>query len=276
MNCPQCGVKFVLTPQGEPVLSSPEILDGDGVPARCEISGGTNDTSNTLTLHVGTPLAEAEIRMILATLKKIGGNKRLCAQLLEISSRTLYRRLRGRSFCRACSGTRDLPHSDSVACSKAAGKERSLVERVVAATRATVVEDCSTVLQTAETVGGRPAWTTKESARTVWMEDDADVSAQGHETLERAFKRHYGVITLKPVETWDGGDAVFKLLPAGIVVIDSYPGNSEIRELPMPKAAKPGVCCACGFSGEEETACLRRPDRQHCQHWWEGADEGAP
>jgi len=56
----------VLTPQGEPVLSSPEILDGDGVPARCEISGGTNDTSNTLTLHVGTPLAEAEIRMILA------------------------------------------------------------------------------------------------------------------------------------------------------------------------------------------------------------------
>ena len=58
MNCPQYGVKFVLTPQGEPVLLSPEVLDGDGVLARCEISGSTDDASNTLTLHVGTPLAE--------------------------------------------------------------------------------------------------------------------------------------------------------------------------------------------------------------------------
>jgi hypothetical protein len=40
--------------------------------------------------------------------------------------------------------------------------------------------------------------------------------------------------------------------------------------------AKNGVCCSCGFSGEEETECSVRPDRTHCVHWWEGPDSPAP
>ena len=35
-----------------------------------------------------------------------------------------------------------------------------------------------------------------------------------------------------------------------------------------------GVCCSCGYSGEEETECPKREDKTHCEHWWEGAYDG--
>ena len=31
-----------------------------------------------------------------------------------------------------------------------------------------------------------------------------------------------------------------------------------------------GMCCGCGYSGEEETACAEREDGVHCVHWWDG------
>lgn len=31
-----------------------------------------------------------------------------------------------------------------------------------------------------------------------------------------------------------------------------------------------GMCCACAYRGEEETACWARDDKQHCQCWYEG------
>jgi hypothetical protein len=31
-----------------------------------------------------------------------------------------------------------------------------------------------------------------------------------------------------------------------------------------------GKCCACGYSGEEETPCHHSPDGNHCEHWWDG------
>jgi two-component system response regulator HydG len=46
-----------------------------------------------MTFAVGTPLAEIERRVIHATLGHVGGDKRLCAQLLGIATRTIYRRL---------------------------------------------------------------------------------------------------------------------------------------------------------------------------------------
>ena len=47
----------------------------------------------SVTFAVGTPLAEIERRVIHATLAHVGGDKRLCAQLLGIATRTIYRRL---------------------------------------------------------------------------------------------------------------------------------------------------------------------------------------
>lgn len=47
-----------------------------------------------LNFFVGTPLAEAQREIILATLKHFGGNKRLTAETLGISLKTLYNRLK--------------------------------------------------------------------------------------------------------------------------------------------------------------------------------------
>ena len=47
----------------------------------------------SLTFAVGTPLEEIERRVIHATLAHVGGDKRVCAQLLGIATRTIYRRL---------------------------------------------------------------------------------------------------------------------------------------------------------------------------------------
>ncbi len=37
-----------------------------------------------------------------------------------------------------------------------------------------------------------------------------------------------------------------------------------------------GVCCSCGNAEPEETPCLKRGDRTHCEHWWDGtaAEQG--
>lgn len=41
-----------------------------------------------------------------------------------------------------------------------------------------------------------------------------------------------------------------------------------------------GTCCACGYSGDEETPCLKREDGAHCEHWWDGdgteCEHGSP
>ena len=34
-----------------------------------------------------------------------------------------------------------------------------------------------------------------------------------------------------------------------------------------------GVCCACGYDGDEETACMEREDKTHCVHYYE-VEEG--
>jgi len=49
----------------------------------------------SLRIVVGTSLADAEKRMIVATLKKCGGNKTRAAALLGVSLKTLYNRLNG-------------------------------------------------------------------------------------------------------------------------------------------------------------------------------------
>ena len=59
------------------------------------VSGESSPVAAAIvTLPVGISLVEVERRMIEATLQQVGGNLGMCSQLLGISSRTLYRRLR--------------------------------------------------------------------------------------------------------------------------------------------------------------------------------------
>lgn len=49
--------------------------------------------NETIMFSVGTPIQEIEREMIIATLKKTGGNKTHAAELLKISLKTLHNKL---------------------------------------------------------------------------------------------------------------------------------------------------------------------------------------
>ncbi|HEY0714362.1 MAG TPA: sigma-54 dependent transcriptional regulator [Polyangia bacterium] len=75
------------------VLARGSAIEAEDLPIEVR-SGGTADSdSKSMTFAVGTPLGEIERRVIHATLAHVGGDKRLCAQLLGIATRTIYRRL---------------------------------------------------------------------------------------------------------------------------------------------------------------------------------------
>ena len=66
-------------------------LDVDLVPTRgADLPAG----SAVVETPVGSTLAEAERRLILATLEREGGDKKKTAAILEIGLNTLYNRLR--------------------------------------------------------------------------------------------------------------------------------------------------------------------------------------
>jgi two-component system response regulator HydG len=75
------------------VLSRGGAIEAEDLPS--EVRAGPSGASDgkSLTFAIGTPLAEVERRLIHATLGHVGGDKRLCAQLLGIATRTIYRRL---------------------------------------------------------------------------------------------------------------------------------------------------------------------------------------
>jgi DNA-binding NtrC family response regulator len=57
------------------------------------VTRASTPAPSSLVFEVGTPLAEVEQRMIRETLKRTDGDKSLAAQLLGISTRTIYRKL---------------------------------------------------------------------------------------------------------------------------------------------------------------------------------------
>jgi DNA-binding NtrC family response regulator len=61
--------------------------------ARHELAGSVPAAGAELAIRVGTPLAEVERRLILATLVEFGGDKRRTAQVLGIGLKTLYTHL---------------------------------------------------------------------------------------------------------------------------------------------------------------------------------------
>ena len=73
------------------ILADGDLNLGDALDRPVSLS--SNGDSQTLSIPVGTPLADAERWMILATLSKCEGNKTRAAALLGVSLKTLYNRL---------------------------------------------------------------------------------------------------------------------------------------------------------------------------------------
>jgi two-component system, NtrC family, response regulator HydG len=75
------------------VLCRTATIEAEDLPAEVRAGSGNDTDGKSLTFAIGTPLGEIERRVIHATLSHVGGDKRLCAQLLGIATRTIYRRL---------------------------------------------------------------------------------------------------------------------------------------------------------------------------------------
>jgi two-component system, NtrC family, response regulator HydG len=75
------------------VLSRGTAVELEDLPVEVRTGQGNSSDGKSVTFAIGTPLGEIERRVIHATLGHVGGDKRLCAQLLGIATRTIYRRL---------------------------------------------------------------------------------------------------------------------------------------------------------------------------------------
>ena len=73
------------------VLSRSDTLQISDLPEAVSQSDATS--IEALTFPIGTPLDEVEHRLIRETMKYTSGDKALAAQLLGISTRTIYRKL---------------------------------------------------------------------------------------------------------------------------------------------------------------------------------------
>jgi two-component system, NtrC family, response regulator HydG len=73
------------------VLSRGDLIDVDVLPQPVLLG---RRTSNAVTIPVGTPLREAEMELIRATLDSTGGDKETAAKILGIASRTIYRKIK--------------------------------------------------------------------------------------------------------------------------------------------------------------------------------------
>ena len=73
------------------ILSDEAGIDTANVPL--QVSSTQTSSGSTLTIPVGTSLASADKKIILATLEQCGGVKKRAAELLGISLKTLYNRL---------------------------------------------------------------------------------------------------------------------------------------------------------------------------------------
>ena len=75
------------------VLSRSDVLGEADLPDH--IAAAKPSTPSQLTFEVGIPLEEVELRVIRETLRHTKGDKSVAAQLLGISTRTIYRKLDG-------------------------------------------------------------------------------------------------------------------------------------------------------------------------------------
>lgn len=73
------------------VLCRSDVLELADLPE--SVAKAAHRAADEMVFAVGTPLAEVEQRLLRATLEHTGGDKALAAQLLGISTRTIYRKL---------------------------------------------------------------------------------------------------------------------------------------------------------------------------------------
>jgi DNA-binding NtrC family response regulator len=80
----------------ENVIERAVVLDSDGVVGVDDlphtVSSGAK-VQGTIAIPVGSSMAEAERRLILATLAHAGDDKALAASILGVGRRTIYRKL---------------------------------------------------------------------------------------------------------------------------------------------------------------------------------------
>jgi DNA-binding NtrC family response regulator len=75
-------------------ILGPEAITSESLPLRpLGRGGGDGADGKTLGIEVGMTVAEAERRLLLATLERAGGNKKRAAEILGISVKTVYSRL---------------------------------------------------------------------------------------------------------------------------------------------------------------------------------------
>jgi two-component system, NtrC family, response regulator HydG len=75
------------------VLGRGNLITDEDLPREVLGRSGHSADGRALVIPVGTPLDEIERRVIHETLRHTKGDKRLCAQLLGIATRTIYRKL---------------------------------------------------------------------------------------------------------------------------------------------------------------------------------------
>jgi DNA-binding NtrC family response regulator len=76
------------------VVQRAYIMAADEIePSALPLASLVERSSSSLVVQVGTPIDEAERRLILATLEHCAGDKKTAAGLLKISLKTLYNRL---------------------------------------------------------------------------------------------------------------------------------------------------------------------------------------
>jgi DNA-binding NtrC family response regulator len=70
------------------------VIDVDSLPVEMRTPNGHSPREgNVMTVRVGTPIADVERNLIMATLRQCDGNKARAAELLGVSLKTLYNRL---------------------------------------------------------------------------------------------------------------------------------------------------------------------------------------
>jgi two-component system, NtrC family, response regulator HydG len=74
-------------------LLSGDVIEDPGLPEGALEPAAAPGNGSSLVVRVGSPLAEVERTMILATLRQVRGDKREAARRLGISLKTLYNRL---------------------------------------------------------------------------------------------------------------------------------------------------------------------------------------
>ncbi len=131
------------------------VIDEDALPREIREArpGSTSlGAASALTFPIGMPLAEIEMQVIHETLRHTRGDKRLTAKLLGIATRTIYRRLEGKTGDAGdalAKPTTPNPASPAPTRSRMTQGTKDIIKRYFWVLGAITVAACATVLAVA-------------------------------------------------------------------------------------------------------------------------------